>query len=151
MPFSNNRNSRDDNSNRRRKSTSNYSQARGRKPRSHDTAANEKRGSNTGAGKPGERRKDGDGRRPSNKPARATYGNKPYDPTKKRRERTDVRAKQHPVGETKDDGLIRLNRYIANAGVCSRRKADELIEAGVVSVNGEVVTELGSKVEPAKD
>ncbi|RZK98812.1 MAG: rRNA pseudouridine synthase [Pedobacter sp.] len=51
----------------------------------------------------------------------------------------------------KNDGLIRLNRYIANSGICSRRKADELIEAGVVSVNGEVVSELGFKVDPAKD
>jgi 23S rRNA pseudouridine2605 synthase len=49
------------------------------------------------------------------------------------------------------DGLIRLNRYIANAGICSRRKADELIQAGVVSVNGVVVSELGSKIDPAKD
>jgi len=47
--------------------------------------------------------------------------------------------------------LIRLNRYIANAGICSRRKADELIEAGVVSVNGEVVTSLGTRVNPATD
>jgi 23S rRNA pseudouridine2605 synthase len=51
----------------------------------------------------------------------------------------------------KDDGLIRLNRFIANAGICSRRKADELIAAGVVSVNGVPVTELGYKVDPAKD
>ncbi len=51
----------------------------------------------------------------------------------------------------KDDGQIRLNRYIANAGICSRRKADELIAAGVVSVNGEPVTELGFKIDPAKD
>ena len=51
----------------------------------------------------------------------------------------------------KDNGLIRLNRYIANAGICSRRKADELIEAGVVSVNGEVVSELGAKIDPIKD
>ncbi len=50
-----------------------------------------------------------------------------------------------------NDDLIRLNRYIANAGICSRRKADELIEAGVVSVNGQVVTELGHKVDPYKD
>lgn len=55
------------------------------------------------------------------------------------------------TAEAKDDGLIRLNRYIANAGICSRRKADELIAAGVVTVNGEVVTELGTKVDPAKD
>ncbi|WP_159637340.1 pseudouridine synthase [Sphingobacterium composti Ten et al. 2007 non Yoo et al. 2007] len=53
--------------------------------------------------------------------------------------------------EAADDGLIRLNRYISNAGICSRRKADELITAGVVSVNGEVVTSLGTKVDPAKD
>ena len=53
--------------------------------------------------------------------------------------------------EPKETGLIRLNRYIANAGICSRRKADELIEAGVVSVNGEVINELGYKVDPFKD
>lgn len=41
---------------------------------------------------------------------------------------------------------IRLNKYLANAGVCSRREADEFIQAGVVSVNGQVVTELGTKV-----
>lgn len=42
---------------------------------------------------------------------------------------------------------IRLNKYLANAGICSRREADEFITAGVVSVNGEVVTELGTKVK----
>ncbi len=42
---------------------------------------------------------------------------------------------------------IRLNKFLANAGVCSRREADEFIAAGVVSVNGEVVTELGTKVK----
>lgn len=46
----------------------------------------------------------------------------------------------------KSDESIRLNRYISNAGVCSRRKADELIEQGKIKVNGEVVTELGTKV-----
>jgi len=59
--------------------------------------------------------------------------------------------KNSPAKKTEDDGLIRLNRYISNAGICSRRKADELITAGVVSVNGEVVTELGTKVDPFKD
>jgi 23S rRNA pseudouridine2605 synthase len=53
--------------------------------------------------------------------------------------------------KAKDDGLIRLNRYISNAGICSRRKADELIIAGVVSVNGVVVDELGAKIDPMKD
>lgn len=42
---------------------------------------------------------------------------------------------------------IRLNKFLANAGVCSRREADEFITAGVVSVNGEVVTELGAKIK----
>ncbi len=177
MPFSNKRNSRDDNSKRRRKSTSDYSHAKGRKFRSDDTSGNEKRrsnvgnekrgsnsGSNTGYGKSGERWKDSntgnnrdnthkrDGQQPPYKSVRRTDGNKPpYDPSKKRRERTDVRTKQHAVADIKEDGRIRLNRYIANAGICSRRKADELIEAGVVTVNGEVITELGSKVDPAKD
>ena len=42
---------------------------------------------------------------------------------------------------------IRLNKFLANAGVCSRREADQYIQAGVVSVNGQVVTELGTKVQ----
>lgn len=65
-------------------------------------------------------------------------------------ERFDNKRSKKPAA-AKDDGLIRLNRFIANAGICSRRKADELIAAGVVSVNGEPVTELGFKVDPAKD
>jgi len=48
-----------------------------------------------------------------------------------------------------DDGMIRLNKYIANAGICSRREADQLILAGAVMVNGKVVTELGTKVSPS--
>lgn len=64
-----------------------------------------------------------------------------------------VRLKSHENKATtkKDDGLIRLNRFIANAGICSRRKADDLIASGVIKVNEEVVTELGTKVDPAKD
>ncbi len=45
-------------------------------------------------------------------------------------------------------GAVRLNRYIANAGICSRREADDLITAGVISINGEIITELGTKVQP---
>ncbi len=43
---------------------------------------------------------------------------------------------------------IRLNKYLANAGICSRREADDYIQAGVVSVNGEIVSNLGAKVLP---
>jgi len=46
---------------------------------------------------------------------------------------------------------IRLNKYLANAGVCSRREADEFIQAGVVKVNGEVITELGTKITRADE
>ena len=76
-------------------------------------------------------------------------GDAPYGKPKfrDRKEAPQKRFEADPV----NDGLIRLNRYISNAGVCSRRKADELIEAGVITVNGEVVTTLGSKVDPAKD
>lgn len=70
--------------------------------------------------------------------------------------RADIKGQRKPHKgassmQAKDDGLIRLNRYIANAGICSRRKADDLISAGVVTVNDIVVTELGTKVDPAKD
>ncbi|MGI4752072.1 MAG: pseudouridine synthase [Janthinobacterium lividum] len=71
-------------------------------------------------------------------------------PTMRSRNKPAEGAKATKSSSSKD-GLIRLNRYIANAGICSRRKADELIEAGVVSVNGEVVSELGAKIDPMKD
>lgn len=50
--------------------------------------------------------------------------------------------------ESKPDELVRLNKYIANAGICSRREADKLIEAGAIRVNGEIVTRLGTKIKP---
>jgi 23S rRNA pseudouridine2605 synthase len=51
----------------------------------------------------------------------------------------------------KPDELIRLNKYLANAGICSRREADEFIQAGLVKVNGETVSELGTKVKRADE
>lgn len=48
-------------------------------------------------------------------------------------------------------GPVRLNKYIANAGVCSRREADTLIAAGAITVNGKVVTEMGFKVMPTDE
>ena len=47
------------------------------------------------------------------------------------------------------DSSIRLNKYIANAGVCSRREADELIANGAITVNGEIITQMGYKVQPS--
>ena len=67
-----------------------------------------------------------------------------------KKKKRDYEKKQlRPARENKnDDGLIRLNKFIANTGVCSRREADELIKAGAVKVNGKVVTELGTKINP---
>lgn len=59
----------------------------------------------------------------------------------------NYRKKRKPVVEKEDDGLIRLNKYVANAGICSRREADELIKTGIVEVNGTVITEMGYKVK----
>ena len=50
-----------------------------------------------------------------------------------------------------DEGPIRLNRYIALSGVCSRRQADELISDGRIKVNGKVVSEMGMKIDPGRD
>lgn len=79
-----------------------------------------------------------------------------FDKTRKfvKRQKKQVRQEQptyentHFVDYSKP---MRLNRFLANAGKCSRREADEFIQAGVVTVNGHVVTELGSRVVPATD
>ncbi len=49
------------------------------------------------------------------------------------------------------DGKIRLNKFIANSGICSRREADELITMGLISVNGKAITELGYRVNPTDE
>lgn len=62
-----------------------------------------------------------------------------------------LKKKEQPAPEPAEDGLIRLNKYIANSGVCSRREADKIIADGLITVNGEVVTELGYKVSLTDD
>ncbi len=52
---------------------------------------------------------------------------------------------------TQNQELIRLNKFIAHSGIASRRKADELIKAGYITVNGKKITELGYKVRPTDD
>ena len=66
-----------------------------------------------------------------------------YDPNAKysMKKRIEYKEENYDPNEP-----IRLNKYLANAGICSRREADEYIQAGVITVNGEVVTELGTKV-----
>lgn len=57
--------------------------------------------------------------------------------------------KSKPVQKSDESSGIRLNKYIANSGICSRREADTYIEHGSVTVNGQLVTEMGYKVQPA--
>ena len=87
-----------------------------------------------------------------NKPYKKPYGQKPYnkrqrsadyDPNAKYslKKRIEYKEVNYDPNEP-----LRLNKFLANAGVCSRREADEFIQAGVVTVNGQVVTELGTKI-----
>ena len=97
----------------------------------------------------------GYGRRPQQggygRPQQGGYGRRPQQGGYGRPQQQAIPSYKQPV-EYKEiaydpDELVRLNKFLANAGVCSRREADEFIQAGVVSVNGEVVTELGTKVK----
>ena len=109
----------------------------------------------------GQQRQGGYGQRPQggfNRPQQGGYG-KPYGaaPYKKgpRQHSADYdpnakyslkkRIEYKEINYDPNEPL-RLNKFLANAGICSRREADEFIQAGVVTVNGEVVTELGTKV-----
>ena len=67
-----------------------------------------------------------------------------YNPNAKYSQKKRIEYKEYIEDP---DAPIRLNKFLANAGVCSRREADQFIQAGVVKVNGEIVTELGTKVQ----
>ena len=97
-------------------------------------------------GKPSQQRRD--------QPARPDYKGKGASgaPRGGKQNRKDDRPKVYPkYSPEKHLGEMRLNRFIAQSGVCSRREADDFITAGLVTVNGEVVTTLGSKVNPGDD
>jgi 23S rRNA pseudouridine2605 synthase len=83
------------------------------------------------------------------------YGDRPYRARPDRDRPTTSRTTPYRKPYTSksarlkpSDGTIRLNKYIANAGVCSRREADVLISSGSIKVNGKIVTELGTKIQP---
>jgi 23S rRNA pseudouridine2605 synthase len=86
--------------------------------------------------------------------SKARFEKEPYErpsaskrSTRAPRTRTKSVETEAPVQTEK----MRLNRYIANSGVCSRREADELITMGLISVNGKVITEMGYKVNPGDE
>ncbi|MBQ0073021.1 MAG: rRNA pseudouridine synthase [Prevotella sp.] len=66
-----------------------------------------------------------------------------YDPNAKYSMKKRIEYNENNIDPT---APVRLNKFLANAGVCSRREADDFIEAGVVTVNGQIVTELGTKI-----
>lgn len=61
------------------------------------------------------------------------------------------RQKREPKKQIQEPALVRLNKFIANSGVCSRRDADDLIKAGYITVNGIVVTDMGIKINPGDE
>ncbi len=73
------------------------------------------------------------------------YTKKPFQKTPSKYSKGE---KINHTSKKEDDGLMRLNKYIANAGICSRREADVLIQTGSVSVNGTMITELGYRIKP---
>ena len=89
-----------------------------------------------------------------NRADKPRYGERPGEAPDyknlKHYENDKTRGNKRRREEEEDFGTdeLRLNRYIANAGICSRREADTLIAAGEIKVNGEVVTEMGYKVQP---
>ena len=102
----------------------------------------------------GRSRRKFDNDEPRNDKARGKRGNygkrNDYeDDEAPRRGRKGYQREKDPVFDRpKATGEIRLNKYLADSGVCSRREADELIKAGCVTVNGEVITTMGFKVKP---
>ena len=84
---------------------------------------------------------------------RAERPNRPFGGKPKRNNGLYSGHKQQVYREQHEDPTkpVRLNKYLANAGICSRREADDFIQAGVITVNGETVDNLGAKVLPTDD
>ena len=80
------------------------------------------------------------------------FDKKPFGDKKRSFKRDDERPRNYPkFNPERQTGDIRLNRFLAQSGICSRREADDFITAGLVTVNGEIVTELGTKVKPTDE
>ena len=106
-----------------------------------------------GERKPYAKREGGDFDRPRKSYDDKKSFDKPYEPRLSKTQRVVEKSKKAGPSKTSDqkgvsDDAVRLNRYVANAGICSRREADVLIATGVVTVNGKIVTEMGYKVNP---
>lgn len=79
------------------------------------------------------------------------FSKKKFDSKRKFTDRSTDKPKVASTSKSNDNDGIRLNKYIANAGICSRREADVFINAGSAMVNGKIVTEMGYKVQPTDE
>lgn len=93
---------------------------------------------------------DNDGEYRPHRPFNNDGERRSFKPRFQRNENTYSQKKRFEYKQKYEDPTqpIRLNKYLANAGICSRREADDFIQAGVVTVNGQVVDNLGAKVLP---
>ncbi len=122
----------------------------------------------SGSSRPGNNRpgssRPGNSRPGNSRPGNERPGAKPYVKRSNASQGMSAMLRRKPVvngraasfsdddtAKTEIKEVVRLNKYIANSGVCSRREADTLIQSGVVTVNGQVVTELGTKVNVLTD
>jgi len=87
-------------------------------------------------------------RRPERRPKRRFDDDRPVRNPKPKAEEYVPKPRG---AKAEEDGSIRLNKFIANSGVCSRREADDYIVAGLITVNGQVITELGTKIQVTDD
>ncbi|MBI9042386.1 pseudouridine synthase [Lutibacter sp.] len=79
------------------------------------------------------------------------FSNKRFDSNKKFASKERETSKPKPTTQKSEEDGIRLNKYISNAGICSRREADVFINAGSAMVNGKIITEMGYKVKPTDE
>ncbi|MEG1572351.1 MAG: pseudouridine synthase [Bacteroidales bacterium] len=112
-------------------------------------------GDNRGERNYGERSERRSSERSSDRPFRertSAYRDTPSytDRSRSMRKNDGTNPDKHKENATqREDGFVRLNKYISNAGICSRREADTLISSGAIKVNGEICTILGTMVGPA--
>lgn len=126
----------------------------GDKPRGDKPAYGDSRGPKKfGAPADGDRkfgdRKFGDRKFGDKKSGNRSFGDKPYKPGFRKHD--DKPASYPKFTPEKQIGEMRLNRFLAQSGLCSRREADDFITAGLVTVNGQIVTQLGTKVMPTDE
>ena len=127
---------------------------RGAQPAYGDNRGPQKCGDRKFGDKPyGERKSGdkpaGDRRFADKKSGDRRFGDKPYKPGFRKHD--DKPASYPKFTPEKQIGEMRLNRFLAQSGLCSRREADDFITAGLVTVNGQIVTQLGTKVLPTDE